>query len=108
MTEDEDLAFQYEIAQGPQGLRDVLDSYLVKSQNDPKFAEVGHYILYQIGDQRSLIRVDTSEVPFNFKYCDLLGRPATKTVKETIARFLWEKCGEKERYMKQSGERELP
>lgn len=108
MNDDNDLGFQYEIAHGPQGLREVLDNYVVKSQADPKFAGVGHYILYQIGDQRSLIRVDTSEMPFHFRYCDLLGRPATKSVKDTIAKFLWEKCGERERYTKPLGQRELP
>jgi hypothetical protein len=101
-----DLAFQYDIADGPRGLRDLLDGYLARAQNDRNFANVGHYILYQLGDQRSLIRVDTSDVPFHFRYCDLLGRPATKAVKDTIARFLWEKCGEKERYMKELSARE--
>jgi len=106
MTESKDLAFDYDIAQGPNGLREVLDSYFTKSQNDPTFAQVGHYILYTLGEQRSLIRVDTSAIPFHFRYCDLLGRPATRSVKEIIARFLWDKCGEKERYMKELEARE--
>lgn len=107
MTESRDLAFQYDIADGPDQLREVLDAYYVKSQNDPVFAKVGHYILYQLGDQRSLIRVDTSDIPFHFRYCDLMGRPATKAVKRAIAQFLWEKCGEKERYTRELKEREL-
>lgn len=106
MIGNDDLAFQYEVADGPKGLRDVLEDYLAKSEKDRRFADVGHYILYKLGDQRSLIRVDTSEIPFHFRYCDLLGRPATKAVKETIARFIWERCGEKERYMKELAERE--
>jgi hypothetical protein len=36
-----------------------------------------------------------------FWYCDLLGRPITKAVKHTIADFLWEKCGEKEKQLKE-------
>ena len=106
MMERNEFAFQYEVAEGPKGLRDVLDTYLAKSQSDPAFADTGHYILYTLGEQRSLIRVDTSMVPFQFRYCDLLGRPATRSVKETIARFLWERCGEKERFMKELETRE--
>lgn len=100
MTESKELAFQYDTVEGPEGLREVLDSYLVKSQKDPSFAQAIHYILYTLGNQRSLIRVDTSQNPFYFGYCDLLGRPATRSIKETIAAFLWEKCGEEERYTK--------
>lgn len=105
MTETKELPFQYEIAEGPVALRGLLDSYLSKAQHDESFASVGHYILYTVGDQRSLIRVDTSTVPFHFRYCDLLGRPATKSVRETIARFLWERCGEKERFLKELSRR---
>lgn len=107
MTESTDLAFQYDVAEGPTGLREVLDSYFSKYQNDPTFAQEGHYILYTLGEQRSLIRVDASAIPFHFRYCDLLGRPATKSVKEVIARFLWDRCGEKERYMKELATRDL-
>lgn len=38
-----------------------------------------------------------TQTPYHFTYSDLLGRPATNAVKDTIANFLWEKCGE-ERY----------
>lgn len=106
MDDQDNLAFQYDVVDGPVGLMEVLDTYLTKSQNDASFAKVGHYVLYTLGEQRSLIRVDTSEMPFHFGYCDLFGRAATAGVKETIARFLWEKCGEKERYMRESGMKE--
>jgi hypothetical protein len=106
MNENRDLAFHYDIAQGPAGLKNILDTYLVSLQNDSHFAEATHYILYQMGDQQALIRVDMSTSPFHFKYCDLFGRPATKSVKETIAKFLWDNCGEKERYLKELEARE--
>jgi hypothetical protein len=93
---------EYILAIGPEGLRNVLDVLLETSQRDPVFAANEHYILYQLRDQRSIIKVDTSKQPFQFWYNDLLGRPMTRLVEETIALFLWEKCGVKERYLKAS------
>jgi hypothetical protein len=97
-----ELTFQYDVAEGPEKLRELLDTYLTKTQNDLNFASIGHYILYTLGEQRSLIRVDTSEIPFRFRYCDLLGRSATRAVRDTIAKFLWERCGEREKYKKET------
>jgi hypothetical protein len=95
------LSLQYVPAHGPEGLTKVLDNFLEKAKIDPEFAAHGHYILYQLGAQKSLIKVDMSQQPFQFWYNDLLGRPPTNIVKETIARFLWEKCGERERFFQE-------
>lgn len=95
------MSLQYIPAQGPDGLEKVLDNLFEKTQKDREFAGTEHYILYQLGNQKSLIKVDMSQPPFQFWYYDLLGRPATRTVKETVARFLWEKCGERERFYKE-------
>lgn len=97
---------QYIPAQGPEGLKHVLEDLLEKSKQDPAFAAQEHYILYQIGAQRSLMKVDMSQPPFQVWYYDLLGRPITKAVEETIADFLWEKGGEKDRFLKNSGQGE--
>lgn len=87
------------IAEGPDGLMTVLNDFLEKSEHDPDFSKQDHYILYQLNQQKALIKVDMAQKPFHFWYYDLLGRPATKAVKETIGRFLWEKCGERENYL---------
>lgn len=92
--------FQYDIADGPEGLSRLLEKYLERVKSDEEFAKEEHYILYSLGEQRSYIKLDMSQWPFQFWYSDLLGRPATRIVKDTIADFLWEKCGEKERFMK--------
>jgi hypothetical protein len=89
------------IAEGPEGLSQVLDILLVKTKQDPIFAAQEHNILYQLGSQKSLIKVDTSSIPFKFQHFDLMGRPATMAVKDTIGRFLWEKCGGEEWYIKE-------
>jgi len=86
------------IAEGPEGLEAVLMELLQKTQTDPQFAEQEHYILYKLGNQKSLIKADLSKKPFKFWHYDLLGRPATLAVKDTIAQFVWEMGGEKERY----------
>lgn len=99
------LGSEYHHAVGPQGLATVLALLLEKTQKDPQFAKQEHYILYQMGNQKSLIKVDMSEHPFQFWYYDLLGRPITGTVKDTIGRFLWEKAGEKEKFLKQLKEK---
>lgn len=104
MSGSMNLSSEYILAEGPQGLARVLDGLLAESQKDPDFAAAEHFVLYQLGNQKALIKVDTTQVPFNFWYCDLLGRPATKIVKDTIAEFLWDKCGERERYAKELGE----
>lgn len=88
------------IAEGPEGLEKVLEELLEKSKSDPIFATQDHFILYQLGNQKSLIKIDMSQQPFRFWHYDLMGRPATFAVKDTIARFLWEKCGEKEKYLR--------
>jgi hypothetical protein len=100
MVEDElDFLKEYISANGPVGLRTVLEGLLEKSKNDPEFAAQQHFIMYTLGGQKSLIKVDMSQPPFQFWYNDVLGRPMTKLVEETIADFLWEKCGEKERFL---------
>ena len=94
-----ELPSDYVLANGPDGLMQALESFLSAAQQDPAFISDDHYILYQLGDQKSLIKVDMTQRPYHFYYRDLLGRPATRAVKDTIAHFLWEKCGEKELYL---------
>lgn len=87
------------VANGPEGLAQVLAELLEECLQDVDFASREHYVLYQLGSQQSLLKIDMSKQPYQFWYYDLLGRPATRAVKETIARFLWEKCGEKEAFL---------
>lgn len=93
---------EHTVANGPEGLKEVLEAFLQQAERDPEFRTQEHYILYQLKDQKSLIKVDMSARPFQFWYYDLLGRAATNAVKDTIADFLWEKGGEKERYIEES------
>jgi hypothetical protein len=94
MQENELDYSSYLTAQGPEGLRHLLEDLLEKSPGQ-------HMIRYLLGNQQSLIKVDLSEKPYLFWYCDLLGRPITKAVQYTIADFLWEKGGEKERVLRE-------
>src|SRR5690242_8447056 len=100
-----DIPHDHIVAQGAEGLMQVLTELLEKSQGDPTFAKQEHYILYQLGNQKSLILVDTSKKPFHFWHYDFMGRPATVIVKDVIERFLWEKCGERERVLKELSEK---
>ena len=93
----------YIVATGPEGLEAVLGELLDKSKTDPKLKERAHYILYELGNQKSLIKIDLNEWPVVFWHYDLLGRPATSVVKDVLARFAWDKCGEKEWYFKEKG-----
>jgi hypothetical protein len=93
-------------AQGPQGLSRVLEDLLAQSKHDPAFAAKEHFISYSIGEQKSYIKVDMSKDPVLFWYFDSWGRPPTRIVKETIAKFLWEKCGEKEHFLESSESKE--
>lgn len=84
----------YVRANGLKGLTETLDKFL--DEHDQGGAlNTPRYILYQMGNQQSLIRVDIDRIPFRFWYCDLLGRPATMAVKRTVAEFLLDKCGGK-------------
>lgn len=86
-------------AQGPDGLRDVLNKMLEKSMQDASFRAEPHYVHYQLGAQESFLKIDMSAEPYLFWYCDLDGRPATNAVRNTIANFLLEKFGETEKYI---------
>ena len=79
----------------------MLDNLLEKSELDSEFAAKEHFIYYQIGDQKSLIKVDMGKNPVLFWYYDLLGRPATRSIKKTIFDFLWEKCGVSDQYLQE-------
>lgn len=103
--ESHKLPEHYQTAEGPEGLLQVLLTLKESAAHDPASVK-GSYILYQHGQQQSLIKVDMSEQPFQFWYYDLLGRPATKVVKETIADFLWEHCGEREQYFQEQSIKE--
>jgi|GEM_PF-3211336 len=93
----------YILAKGPEGLQGVLGEVLNKTTADPAFKAQPHYILYEIGNQKSLIKMDFKQWPVVFWYYDLLGRSATSNVKEVLAKFAWEQCGEKEWFYHQQG-----
>lgn len=88
-----DVPNDYIIAEGPEGLRRVLDDLLARSTSDSTFATQEHFVMYQLGNQKSLIKVDTDRAPFEFWHYDLMGRPATMAVRDTIKQFLFEKWG---------------
>jgi len=111
MTEGEKLTYEYDTAEGPAGLKSVLESFYERTQTDPVFASRAHFILYQHGNQESVIKVDMTEEPCLFWYYDLLGRAITNPVRDVIAEFLWERCGESKRRRNMSYEKfkkELP
>lgn len=98
MQPEDEVKIDYIAATGPEGLWEVLNSLLEKVRTEKITGPAEFYIRYILGSQTSLIKVDMNAEPVQFWYYDLLGRPVTKAVRETIGRFLWEKCGEKERF----------
>lgn len=92
---------EYQVVKGPEELERLLDNLLAQTKNDNHLKLKPYFILYEWGNQKSLLKVDLSEQPVVFWHDDLLGRPATSTVKEVIARFVWQNCGEKEWYFKE-------
>ncbi len=86
----------YIIAEGPEGLKNILEELLEKSKQDPVFARQEHFVLYTIGNLKSLMKVGTDQAPFKFWCYDLMGRPITLAMKEVLTQFLWEHWGEKE------------
>lgn len=85
------------IAEGPQGLKEVLAALRERALQDADFRSREHYIMYRLKDQKSLFKVDLSQQPYQFWFYDLLGRPATNAVKDTVAEFIWESASENER-----------
>jgi len=79
--------------EGPEGLMAALNSLYEKTHLDPSLP-TEYYLLYRLGGQKSLIKVDMKAEPTVFWYSDLLGRPATQLVKDTINQFLLSKFGE--------------
>lgn len=97
----------YIVAQGPEELEKILNQLLEKNKLDLNRQQKEEFILYELGYQKSMIKMDMAEWPVVFWHYDLLGRPATSVVKDIIARFAWEKCGEKEWYFNEKGMTEL-
>jgi len=93
----------YIVVNGPEKLEKVLNELLEHSKLDLTIRERAHYILFEMGNQKSLIKMDLNIWPIVFWYYDLLGRPATSLVKDVLARFIWDKGGEKEWYFKEKG-----
>lgn len=89
----ENLVSNTTTAVGPDGLKDALNHIFHQGLQDPLFAAEDHYIMYELGAQKALIKADMSQKPFHFWYCDLLGRPATPGVIRTIEAFLAENGG---------------
>lgn len=94
------LAIQYISVDGPEGLQRTLNE-LFEATHSKTPNQSEYYIMYHLGNQKSLIKLDLGQEPFLFWYYDLLGRPATKVVKDILAEFAWEKGGEKKRYMRE-------
>lgn len=86
----------YIIAEGPEGLKKILEELLEKTKQDAVFAKQAHYVLYQLGNLKSMIRIDTDQVPFKFWCYDLMGRPITLPMREVMSQFLWEHWGVKD------------
>ena len=76
----------YVVAEGESGLEKALQD--LAASTDKLAHSFEHYILYQMDQQQSLIKVDMSVCPFRFWHYDLLGRPATRKVKKIVAQFL--------------------
>ncbi len=94
-----DISTDYIIAEGPQGLTRVLEDLLAKSKQDTSFAKQAHYVLYQLGGQKTMLKIDMSQQPFLIWHHDLMGRPMTTVVKDTLTQFLKEKCGATEVFL---------
>ena len=92
-------------AEGPEGLMRVLEELLAKVRS-ASLETKEFVVLYQLGKQRSIIKVDFNQEPCHFWYQDTLGRPITKAVENTIAEFIWTKCGERERFLKEMSSKE--
>lgn len=108
---EEKPTYEYDIAEGPDGLKALLDSYFERAQNDSAFKAEPHFIVFHHGNQESVIKVDMTESPCLFWYYDMLGRAITPSVREVMARFLWDRCGESKRFAKLGYEqfkKELP
>lgn len=89
-----ELPSDYTIAEGPEGLKAALEKLQEQSLLDPAFSNEPHFLLYQRGQQQSLLKIDMKSTPYQYWYYDLQGRPAPGIVKETISRFAHEKLGE--------------
>lgn len=85
------------VADGPEGLKEVLASLHGQALQDAAFRAKEHYILYRLKDQKALLKFDFSQQPYQCWFYDLLGRPATNAVKDVVAEFIWEAADQKQR-----------
>lgn len=98
MTQEDEKRIDYIDVVGPTELWDTLLRLLEKTRQENLHGPAEYYLRYSLGQQLSYIKVDLNADPIQFWYYDSLGRPMTNAVKETIAKFLWEKGGVSEHY----------
>lgn len=98
MTPDDEKRIDYIDVVGPTELWEALLRLLEKTHQEAIQGPAEYYLRYTLGQQLSYIKVDLNAEPFQFWFYDSLGRPMTNAVKETIAKFLWEKGGIREQY----------
>lgn len=76
-------------ASTPENLQQALQKRLdaIYSNRDNS-VDSQHYILCKIGNSQSLLKVDTSQRPFQIWHYNLSHRPATDKLRDTIMQFL--------------------
>jgi len=92
MNTKQSKGLEYTTVTGPVELRAELER-LLAFRNEP------HFVQFQLGALQAFIKIDMSDKPFLFWYCDLNERAVSPAVRHAIADFLWEKGGEKEKYV---------
>lgn len=86
------------VVAGPEALKAALVRLWEACQNSPEIAKQDHYLLYQRGNQQSVLKIELNKKPFQFWYCDRDGRPMMPLMKRELANFTWENGVSKEKY----------
>lgn len=95
------MANTIQVVQGPEELASTLREIKQRAAADPQFALEKHVIPYRVGNLDATVTEHTSQTPIRVEYFDPKMRPAPMPVKEMIAKFFWDECGERDRYLQE-------
>lgn len=81
-------SYDYIPVQGLDHLSETLEMLYFKIKANPTLSSEDKYVLFQLGNQKSLLRITFAEEMPHFAYFDLFERPMTKNIKTVLINFL--------------------
>lgn len=80
----------YTVAEGLDGLQHTLVDLIDHARRGSLGDNQTQYVLYRLGQQQSLLRIDLNTAPMQLWFYDLDGRPASSGLVSALGKVFWE------------------